>query len=305
MRGSIYYQTSVLVKLVFESGTKKITRKDKNCDKYQKVASYNTMDTYRKTWNDLGLYIFEVFEIKDFERIEPLHIEKFMYEKIFSVVTHQYLQRVSSSLGKLELALNEFSKQQSRGQIYDFSIRKDIVKEAKDLELTVDNYRDRAYDYPEQVIKLLNNDKFKLAANIQLTGGARSEGVCLIKKEQLTGLKIDKITKQKVGVITTTEKGGKVGEVNMSPQTYYQLSNIIELEGIYKINYRRYTEAIQNACRILNYKCEASHGFRWNFAQQRFVEYYEAGYTYKESLQFVSYEMKHMRPDITTHYIGQ
>ncbi len=304
MRGSVYYQTSVLAKLVFESGTKKVVRKDKSSDKHQIVASYNTMDTYRKTWNDLGFYIFEVFEIRDFEKLEPLHVEKFIYEKIFSVVSHQYLQRISSSLGKLELALNKFAMQQSRDKTYDFSIRKKIVKEAKNFKLTVDNYRDRAYDHPTHVIDLLNDDSFKLAANIQLSGGARSEGVCLIKKEQLNGIKLDKVTKQKMGVIITAEKGGKVGAINMSIETYTNLSNIIEREGVFKIDYRRYVEAIQNACRILNVKCEGSHGFRWNFAQRRVLEYHEAGYSYKESLQFVSYEMKHLRPDITTRYTG-
>ena len=304
MRGSVYYQTSVLAKLVFESGTKKVVRKDKSSDKYQIVASFNTMNTYRKTWNDLGFYIFEVFEIRDFEKLEPLHVEKFMYEKIFLVVSHQYLQRVSSAIGKLELSLNKFAKQQNRDKTYDFSIRKGIVKEAKNLELTVDNYRDRAYDYPTYVIDLLDDDKFMLAANIQLTGGARSEGVCLIKKKQLNGIKIDKITNQKMGVIITAEKGGKVGAINMSSEAYTHLAKIIEQEGVFKIDYRRYVEAIQNACRILNIKCEGSHGFRWNFVQRRILEYHEAGYTYKESLQFVSCETKHMRPDITTYYTG-
>jgi len=305
MRGSIYYQTSLLVKLVFESGTKKVDRKDKNNDKHQIVASYNTMDTYRKTWNDLGFYIFEVFEIRDFEKLEPAHIEKFMYEKIFSVISHQYLQRVSSSLGKLELALNKFAKQQNRNKTYDFSSRKNIVKIAKDSVLTVDNYRDRAYDNPATIINLLHNDeKFKLAASIQLTGGARAEGVTLIKREQLTGIKIDEITGKKMGVIITAEKGGKVGRVHMSPEAYGHLSQIIEREEIFKINYRRYATAIQNTCRILNIKCEGTHGLRWNFAQRRIIEYLDAGYSHDESLQMVSYEMKHERPDITTHYTG-
>ena len=43
---------------------------------------------------------------------------------------------------------------------------------------------------------------------IQLEGGARSEGVTLIKQEQLKGYKIDDITKQTVGVVETKEKGG-------------------------------------------------------------------------------------------------
>jgi hypothetical protein len=49
---------------------------------------------------------------------------------------------------------------------------------------------------------------------------------------------------------------------------------------------------------------EGSHGLRWNFAKRRIMEYAKAGYTYEQSLQAVSWEMKHNRASITEHYLG-
>jgi len=43
---------------------------------------------------------------------------------------------------------------------------------------------------------------------------------------------------------------------------------------------------------------------RWNFAKRRMLEYAKAGYSYGQSLQEVSYEMKHNRASITEHYLG-
>jgi hypothetical protein len=34
------------------------------------------------------------------------------------------------------------------------------------------------------------------------------------------------------------------------------------------------------------------------------IEYSRAGYTYEQSLQAVSWEMKHNRANITEHYLG-
>ena len=48
---------------------------------------------------------------------------------------------------------------------------------------------------------------------------------------------------------------------------------------------------------------KGSHGLRWNFAKKRMFEYAQANFSYEESLQQVSSEMKHNRASITEHYI--
>lgn len=305
MRGSIYYQTSILTKLIFSSGTKKEERKNEDSEHYKFVSSFKTMESYRKIWNDIGHYMIDVFGLKDLERIKEEHLHHYMFTKIFQGISHQYLQKISSAIGKLEFALEKFSARYDRGNSYDFSIRMKIVKESKKFEFTHNNYRDRAYEDPERVIRFLKNRDFQLAASIQLFGGARAEGVCLIESYQLQGLEIDEIAGRRVGVIQTREKGGKIGYVRMSVQTYAILQLIISDKGVFKIDYRRYVEAIKRSCALLGIISEGTHGLRWNFAQRRFQEYLSAGYSDNEALQMVSYEMKHMRPDITCHYVGK
>jgi len=305
MRGSIYYQTSLLSKAVFRDGAKKKSRIDITDPNYKCLASYNSMDTYRKIWNNFGEYLREVFDIKDFEKVEERHVIEYMKEKILSQISHLYLKKLSSALGKLEFALNRIAAALKREKQYDFSKRIALVKEAKEKQLTANNYRDRAYNNPQALINLLCTLEFKIAANIQLHGGARSEGVSLIKKEQLKGFEKDETSNALVGIIETKEKGGKKGEVLLDYATYIQLSMITEEKGIFKINYAAYCTSIRNACRILNMKSEGTHGFRWNFAQRRLHEYLEYGVGYTGSLHLVSLEMKHFRSDITNHYTGK
>jgi hypothetical protein len=68
--------------------------------------------------------------------------------------------------------------------------------------------------------------------------------------------------------------------------------------------YKNPEALISNPCASTNEQPEASHGFRWNFAKNRMLDYAKAGYTYNDSLQGVSNEMKHNRASITEHYLG-
>ncbi len=148
--------------------------------------------------------------------------------KIEYYPSKQYLEKISASLGKLEIALKNFSKNiHNENREYDFSIRQTILNEARDLKLVASNYHNRAYNNPKLLIYNLKNPMNKLAAKIQLEGGARIEGVSLIKPEQLRGIKIDKVTKTQKGIIFTKEKGGKQGEVLVSLKTYAELENYL------------------------------------------------------------------------------
>ena len=83
---------------------------------------------------------------------------------------------------KLEIALNRYSKEKYQFPIiYDFKIRQELLNNARDLKLVANNYHNRVYDNPLIIMKI-SQSKHQLAATIQLEGGARSEGVTLIKK---------------------------------------------------------------------------------------------------------------------------
>lgn len=304
MRGSVYYQSSQLAKQIFESGAKKEDRINSEHPHYQKVASYKTMESYRSIWNNFFNYLKEHWNIKDFEKIDAQHIQAYMDYKIEYYSSKQYLEKISAALGKLELALKFFAKNiHNEDRNYDFSVRQTILDEARDLKHVANNYHNRAYNNPMILISNLENPMHCLAAKIQYEGGARIEGVALIKKEQLLGTKIDPITNKEKGIIFTKEKGGKEGEVLVCVSTYQELQNHLSKTPKFKINRQAYYEDIKQACFVASEIAEGSHGLRWNFAKRRMFEYAQAGYSYEESLQQVSYEMKHYRASITQHYL--
>ena len=263
------------------------------------------MESYRRVWNNFFNYLLEHWKIRNFEKISSEHVQAYMDYKIEYYPSKQYLEKISAAIGKLEIALKNFSKNIHKiEKYYDFSIRQTILNEARDLKLVASNYHNRAYNNPKLLIYNLKNSMNKLAAKIQLEGGARIEGVALIKPEQLLGIKIDKVTKIERGSVYTKEKGGKQGEVLVSLETYAELENYLSLNSKFKINRQDYYNDIKQAAIISKEVSEGSHGLRWNFAKRRMFEYAKADYTYSDSLQQVSYEMKHNRASITEHYLG-
>ena len=215
------------------------------------------------------------------------------------------MEKISAALGKLEIALIKFAKNiHDEDRDYDFSIRQSILDEARDLKFVANNYHNRAYNNPLLLIENLKNPLHKIAAKIQYEGGARIEGVALIKKEQLFGIQIDSISKTTKKSIFTKEKGGKEGVVLISIETYSELEIYIAKNEKFKINRQKYYNDIKQAAIASNEVPEASHGLRWNFAKRRMFEYAKAGYSYDECLQAVSIEMKHNRASITQHYLA-
>ena len=305
MRGSVYYQSSQLVKQIFEVGAKKEDKINLDHEHYQFVSSYKTMESYRAIWNNFFNYLLEHWKLKDFEKIEPHHIQAYMDYKVEYYPSKQYLEKISAALGKLEIALKNFAKNiHNIDREYDFSIRQTILDEARDLKYVSNNYHNRAYNNPLLLIENLKDSLHKLAAKIQFEGGSRIEGVALIKKDQMMGIKVDSITNKEVGIVLTKEKGGKSGKVLVSIDTYKNLKSYILEYDKFKINRQKYYNDIKQAAIASNETPEASHGLRWNFAKRRMFEYGKAGYSYEECLQQVSYEMKHNRASITQHYLA-
>ncbi len=306
MRGSVYYQSGELIKIIFVEGAKKTERADKTHPHYQCIASYKTAKAYREVFNNFFHYLREHWKIKDPLLITGEMIASYMEYKSEYHVAKQYLEKISSALGKLEIALKRYtlSKYGEAGD-YDFSIRQNVLDTSRDLKLVADNYHNRTYKYPNILITSLTQPEHRLAATIQYEGGARIEGVALIKPDQLHGIRYDPVTDTDKGVIFTKEKGGKEGDVLVSTNTYNRLLHHFKTNKRFKIDRQKYTHDIRTACEKLGITPEGSHGLRWNFAKRRMMEYAKAGYTYEQSLQTVSWEMKHNRASITEHYLGK
>jgi len=307
MRGSVYHQTAVLTKIIYVKGAKKEEKTDPAHKYYQHVSSYKTMEVYRNVWNNFFNYLKEHWSLKNCELISDEHVQAYFEYKIEYYPSEKYAKKISSALGKLETALNKYSMAtREKPTVYCFNIRQKILNRARDYELVANNYRNRTYQNPLAIINNLSNSNHKLAAIIQLEGGARAEGVGLIKKEQLHGYKIDDISKDKKGILETKEKGGKIGDIILTPQTYQKLENYFSnsTSTIFRINYQQYEKDIKNACALSGETMNGSHGFRWTFAQNRVREYQRFEYSYEQAIQGVSWEMKHYRASITEHYLG-
>jgi integrase len=305
MRGSVYYQSAELIKILFVAGAKKTERIDPTHPHYQKLASFATAKSYRALFENFLLYLREHWLVKDPEKITGDMVASYMDYKVSYHPSKQYLEKISAAIGKLEIALKHYTKDKyGVAKEYDFSVRQFILDESRDLELVADNYHNRAYENPKLLIKSLSEPLHRLAARIQYEGGARLEGVALIKSEQLHGIKCDAITCSDKAIIFTKEKGGKEGDVLITLETYELLQEYIQIHNRFKIDRQKYSTDIRETCKKLGIPAEGSHAFRWNFAKRRMMEYARAGYTYEQSLQAVSWEMKHNRANITEHYLG-
>ncbi len=305
MRGSVYYQSAELIKILFVAGAKKTERIDPTHPHYQKLASFATAKSYRALFENFLLYLREHWLVKDPEKITGDMVASYMDYKVSYHPSKQYLEKISAAIGKLEIALKHYSKDKyGEAKEYDFSVRQFILNESRNLDLVADNYHNRAYENPELLIESLSDPLHRLAARIQYEGGARLEGVALIKSDQLEGGQVDKITAQEKFIFASKEKGGRSGPIQISHKTYAELSDYITINNRFKIDRQKYSTDIRETCKKLGIPTEGSHGFRWNFAKRRMMEYSRAGYTYEQSLQAVSWEMKHNRANITTVYLG-
>ncbi len=297
LRGSIRWQTGELAKAVFEAGVSKAERVSPQSVHHGKISSYRTMETYREgVWNPFGEFVKAEHGVKDFEKVTAAHVVAYMEKKVEEGVAKQTLEKISSGFGALERALNFYGKTG-----HDFSARFDVLHQAK--EQLRDGYHDRAYNDPHRVINNLQREEHRIGARIQTEGGARLEGVSLIKPDQLKGLGTDRFTGKTVGVIYTEEKGGKGGTVIVSPETYADLKDYIEDHGGFSLDERGYQRDVEQAARASGEDPEGTHGFRWNFAQERVEELQAHKLTHEEARQEVNWEMKHERGSITDHYL--
>jgi len=305
MRGSIYFQTGLLVRYVFAEGAKKVDRIDPMHPHFQCIASFQTMDSYRHIWNNLALYMVEVWGIKDLERLEAIHIQDYCNNKIIAGISKQYAEKINSALGKLEIALQRFNDTTGKVKlIFDFSVRQSVLDEARQRGILVSNYHNRAYSDPIAIINAMDNGVYRLAATIQWESGTRYKGIGVIKYDQLRGLFYDNVTGVRVGVIHNKEKGGNEGDIQVSEETYQALESIIYKDGILRIDYQRYIYSINIACDKVGQPRHGSHGLRWSFVKRRMREYQSYGSTYDQAMQYVSWECKHGRKSITDHYLG-
>ena len=156
-----------------------------------------------------------------------------------------------------------------------------------------------AFAHPERVISLLKEDVHKVIAELQLLTGARIGDV---KKIQV--LLEDK------KVVITKSKGGRTREIDYSdrPEKFERIEKLVgELREYLKGSswssvresyYRDLRQAVYRSGEIYT----GSHAFRVNYVKERLKELRERGYSEKEALQIIEYEIGHSRIEMSAYY---
>jgi integrase len=192
------------------------------------------------------------------------------------------------------------------GRAYDFNQAiNDLRPIAKaDLALKVET---REYTDPLALIGSIENTAYRLGARLQYEGGARIREAGLIARGQLLGIRQDKVTCRDVGVVflnSTGTKGGRAREMQISLESYLELSRIITEAGCYRIDdHDAYRRALRKASLGTHQSYNGSHGLRYCFAQRRYLECRAQGMGEIEAKLQVSLDMGHGRPNITEWYL--
>ena len=265
------------------------------------IYSYSTADAYRDVWKQVLSFAKREFDVKDIEKLNTEIIHSFLHSKIEQGVSKRTFQQYAAAIEKLEVALNMYSEKFNRGNTYDFNLSS-VRAYAKEV-YAGEETPSRAYESPAELIGALKEPVHQLVASIQYEGGARLDEVRTIREWSFKGIRTDRLTGEKRGYIEVKGKGGKVREIGVSPDTYNTAKEWVKNFDRIGFDERAYRKDLREAANLTGQEYHGSHGLRWNFAQERFHNLMEKGYTYEQALAEVSKELGHERADITKHYL--
>lgn len=272
--------------------------------KHTAIYSFKTGEAYKDTWVNFAVYCRDVEGLKDLEKVTAAHVESYLGARIEQGVSLATWKQDAAALGKLETALTMRAEKLGNGQVFELraGISRDLRQDAKEtLTAFAGN---RAYMDARAVVGGVKNELHQLGAKLQLEAGGRLNEVAKIEAGQLKGTAIDLHTGKEVGLIEIHGKGGKIGDLRPSLETYRAIEREVLSAGRFQIDKSEYRESLRAAAGD-QYEGKSTHGLRWNFAQERMGELGGAGLKYEQALQVVSWEMGHERADITEHYLGK
>ncbi|AHJ12847.1 MULTISPECIES: hypothetical protein [Sulfurospirillum] len=343
MRSKIEYQTGLLSEVIFHPGLSKALQKQtgelantRTIQTYREI--WNQLGNYVK--DNYGIkdlqkltpeYIMGFMMKKVFQGVSEQYLETISCA----------IGKLEHALTMLH---EKFIEEQQRyatntHYVYDFSIRQTILNDARKHKLVIETSADpnfsRIYENPKALINAIEDPLYKLAAKIQYESGARLEGVLRIDEymrvqthklkdntlsdtieyarvddtyssvPQLQGYEYDTYEAMQKGRIFDVEKGGKPGNLSVKVETYQELKAYLIQHSKFIINKNKYRLALKKAANQTGQKYDATHGLRWNYAQERFFKIQViGGLSYVQALQEVSWAMKHERANISEHYLG-
>ncbi|MEM0147956.1 MAG: tyrosine-type recombinase/integrase [Candidatus Micrarchaeaceae archaeon] len=309
MRGSIYYQVYAVFNSIIAFGESKHQAKEHireefakentsntwhNLGKQLKIYSYKAADQYRMVARDLLSFAKERFKLKDIEKLTSTHVNAYLQSKIAQKVKYSTFQNYAAAVEKLEAALNAYARQHGKETTYSFDLKEARFKAQSALDHT---YKSRAYENPKALIDKIQDPIFKLIAQAQLEGGFRVS--------EINHLSVRNFLED--NTVKVEGKGGLERQVLLSEKTYNALKELSKtpsgLDGKFVFDYDKYIRALRQASQYSKQAYRGSHGLRWNFAQNTFLNLQRNGQGFEESLSKVSEALGHHRADITKHYL--
>lgn len=318
MRGNFKFQAETLMKEIYDHGGSKHKAKQEalkelkennmsatstNISEKTGIYGSKTYETYANTWKQVLKHAKEQFKINDIEKLNKNIIKSYLEEKYNQKVSELTFRKEISAINKLQYALNRYAENNDKNITYNFkTTTQQIRKECKFEKFETS----RAYDNPRTVIeKMAKGSLEQLRARIQLESGARRAESNKLSKKHLRGYTKDPFTGELKGIYYIKGKGGYSGNKFLSLETYKELEKAIQNSktGKFFVKDYNYYRELKVASIRSNQAYQGTHGLRWNFTQERFLELQKTGLDYVSSLQKISNEMFHNRTYITEHYL--
>jgi len=301
--GSIIHQVKELLNIATNDGRFGIKVSVIIKEGYSKQSnpycrSFKTAKEYLGTWLQLASYARSEFGINKITDIRPEHIEAFVEAK--AELSPKSLRNISSAIGKLENVI-----EQKLGLEVDFGSREDMSGRwlANKIASEMENVSNRgAYENPQALVENLSSPTHQLVATLQYEGGFRIHEVAGIRESSFKSW-TDSWGQEHFGVMVKG-KGGYERTVEIPFDTWLSAKEHVEEFGKIDFSYKEYLNDLRESAWQTGQSYEGSHGLRYNFAQEKYQEFIDMGFSHDEALKEVSELLGHHRPEITLHYLG-
>ena len=294
--GSIIHQVRELLNIATNDSRFGVKVRDILNEGYTKqsnpyIRSFRTAQEYAGVWYKLAEFVRSEYGINKITDVKPEHVEAFIEQK--ADLSAKSLKNISSAIGKLEnvitqklgIEVNFGEREHSTGRWYANELAKDVSG----------GWDRGAYESPQAVIERLSVPEHSLVARLQYEGGFRIHEVAGIRESSF----VDGWGIQVRG------KGGFERTVEISPELWREAKEVVERYGRIEFSYQSYLEELKDASLQSGQAYQGSHGFRYNFAQEKYEQFISEGLGHWEALKEVSELMGHHRPEITMHYLGK
>lgn len=289
---SVVKQMSDLVNESLRIGEKKHLAKMDGTAKTG-IFAFNSARAMKSTWCNFAKFCRSEFDLRDIKNISPQMVREYLEKKAYEdEISAKSFANVCSRIEKLNTALED-----KRG-IDVSELRAELKKcRAFTEDLRAATNSNRAYLDPEKTISRIEDPECRLAAKLQLEGGARISEISKLDRRNLT-------TNEGEIVLRNT-KGGLIRTTKVSPETYAELIKIIKEHGQYRLNVKQYRAELREAAlHTGDDPKKSTHGFRFNFAQRLYFQFIAEGMSPPMARSRVSSRLGHKRSEITDRYLS-